>query len=136
MAILLEGNPVALQLVALGLAEMNGNANALLEDLLYGCFDFENDAHRRFRIVRTFYGVQLTLGSIFDYDNSLIHPNQFAPLWTLVPSDLNYYFWFLFYPFRNTLWKARLVLGWPVNSKSSAGCPNGRRTEKVLAIYL
>jgi hypothetical protein len=92
MAILLDGNPVALQLVALGLAEMNGNANALLEDLLYGCFDFENDAHRRFRIVRTFYGVQLTLGSIFDYDNSLIHPNQFAPLWTLVPSDLNYYF--------------------------------------------
>ena len=78
---------------------MNGNANALLEDLLYGRFDFENDAHRRFRIVRTFYGVQLIFGSIFDYDNSLIHPNQFAPFWTLVQSDLNYYFWFLFLPF-------------------------------------
>jgi CHAT domain/NB-ARC domain len=99
IVILLEGNPAAIRLAAPGLRKANGNAETLLNTLLYGVLETDQTAHEQFRFVRTVYGVIGAKSSIFKFEESLITPTLFGQFWTLMPMDLSFYFWFFYLRF-------------------------------------
>ncbi|KAK4186668.1 CHAT domain-protein [Podospora australis] len=97
-AILLEGNPAAIQLIVPELEKVNYSGELLLHNLLYGvCKTHEEDEDlmEKCRFVKTLY-FALTLPSFIDFNKTFISPVHFAPFWTLMPKDLNVYYWFLY----------------------------------------
>lgn len=97
VAILLEGNPAAVKLVAPALKRANYDAEALLTTLLYGACKTDVEMFQECRFVRTLY-MTLLSRSMTDFDESMISLGQLSIFWTLMPADLNYYYWFFYLP--------------------------------------
>ncbi|KAL8668378.1 MAG: hypothetical protein Q9168_006989 [Polycauliona sp. 1 TL-2023] len=95
VAILLEGNPGAIQMIvpALKLAKYNGET--LLNELLYGVWKMDNGEWEKCRFVRSIYAALLS-ESFIDLDVTLVSLGHLAMFWTLMPQNLDYYYWFLY----------------------------------------
>jgi hypothetical protein len=95
VAILLEGNPTAIQMIVPTFRRLDFNGESLFNKLLYDVID-EPD--------RAIWGesnfcrqiVLATLPWFLDSDNTLISADDFAPFWNLMPKDLKYYYWFFY----------------------------------------
>jgi phage terminase large subunit-like protein len=95
VAILLEGNPLALELVAPELKRVKYNGETLFHNLLYGVCKTHVDGNElnRGRFIRSLH-IALKDPSFLDSHATLIEACQFAPFWTLMPKDLAPYYWF------------------------------------------
>jgi hypothetical protein len=102
-AIILEGNPEAIQLIVPQLKKADYNGEALLNTLLYGVceLDLATDLAAQSRFTRSLSCASV-LPSFVDFDKTLITLDGLAPFWNLMPKDLNMYYWFLYLPvFKN-----------------------------------
>ncbi|KAJ9649254.1 hypothetical protein H2199_000028 [Coniosporium tulheliwenetii] len=98
VAILVEGNPAAIQMIVPALRRANHDSETLLNMLLYGVCETNDDQWKRCRFVRSIYGAMFAQ-SFINVKETLIHVKQFAMFWTLMPQDLIYYYWFLYLPY-------------------------------------
>ncbi|KAL8994420.1 MAG: hypothetical protein Q9169_005607 [Polycauliona sp. 2 TL-2023] len=98
VAILLEGNPGAIQMVVPALRRVNYDGEIMLNELLYGVWKMDDGEWERCRFVRSIQ-IALLAESFIDFDETLINLNQLAMFWTLMPQNLDYYYWFLYLSF-------------------------------------
>jgi hypothetical protein len=96
VAILLEGNPTAIQMIVPEFQKCNHDGEALFNSLLYDVIeDSSMENWNRSRFYRS-VSFALVLPSFVNFDETMIAAHQFAPFWNLMPKDLKYYFWFCF----------------------------------------
>ena len=95
-AILLEGNPAAIQLIVSELKKVDYNGEELLHTLLYGICRTHIDDRKstQCRFVRSLYYVLTP--SFTDFKTTRVRADQFAPFWNLMPKNLTIYYWFLY----------------------------------------
>ena len=95
VAILLEGNPGAIQMIVPTLQRANYDGETLLNELLYGVWKIDDGEWDRCRFVRSTFNA-LSQHSLTESHDTLIDLSHFAIFWTLMPQNLDYYYWFLY----------------------------------------
>lgn len=95
IAILLEGNPGAIQMIVPALKRANYDGEILLNELLYGVWSTRDDEWERCRFVRSIYDA-LVVQSFINLDETRMTLSHLAIFWTLMPQRLDYYYWFLY----------------------------------------
>ena len=101
-AIILEGNPEAIQLVAPELKKTHYNGAAFLDILHFGvCTTIgERDVSTKSRFNLSLLH-SLVVSSFVDFNTASISVVQFAPFWNLMPKDLTIYYVSLSWPLEN-----------------------------------
>jgi CHAT domain/NACHT domain len=96
VAILLEGNPTAIQMIVPAFNRANYDGEILFNKLLYDKIDEPTeDIWSRSRFC-TSLSIAMVLPSFIDFDKTMIQTTHFAPFWSIMPKNLNYYYWFFF----------------------------------------
>ena len=95
IAILLEGNPGAIQIIAPALKRANFDGKTLLNELLYGVWNMYEGEWKRCRFVYSIYSA-LSAQSFVDLDETGVTLSHLSVFWTLIPQNLDYYYWFLY----------------------------------------
>ena len=95
VAILLEGNPGAIQMITPALKRASYDGETLLNNLLYGVWERDDGEWQWCRFVRSIYSASLAR-SFIDIDETLVTLSHFAMFWNLMPQNLDYYYWFLY----------------------------------------
>ena len=111
VAILLEGNPTAIQMIVPTFEKFNYEGEALFNHLLYDVIERPSeDIRNRSRFCRS-VNFAMILPSFIDFDETRIGANQFAPFWNLMPKDLTLYYFF-FYAFASDYWQEAAYADW------------------------
>ncbi|OAQ59803.1 CHAT domain-containing protein [Pochonia chlamydosporia 170] len=94
-AIILEGNPAALQLIVPELKRVNLDGKTLLDNLLYGVCTtaIRQDLSLYGRFERSVIDA-CALESLSDADATGVTVYHLCPFWNLMPKDLHMYYWF------------------------------------------
>lgn len=96
VAILLEGNPTAIQMIVPSFEKFNYDGESLFYHLLCDVIEEPSEENwNRSRFCRT-VSFAMVLPSFIDFDETLIKATHFAPFWNLMPKDLTLYYWFLY----------------------------------------
>jgi hypothetical protein len=111
VAILLEGNPTAIQIIVPAFSRASYNGEALFNNLLYDKIEEPaEDIWSRSRFC-TSLSIALVLPSFINFDDTMIQTTHFAPFWNIMPKDLNYYYWF-FYLFASKYFQEASYANW------------------------
>lgn len=111
VAILLEGNPTAIQMIVPAFKRANYDGKVLFNNLLYNAIEEPSeDAWSRSHFVQSLTAA-MVLPSFINFDESLIQATHFAPFWNLMPKNLNYYYWF-FYLFASKYFQEAAYANW------------------------
>ncbi|KAE9378275.1 hypothetical protein N431DRAFT_452391 [Stipitochalara longipes BDJ] len=111
VAILLEGNPTAIQMIVPAFERFNYDGEALFNNLLYDVIENPSEENwNRSRFCKS-VSFAMILPSFIDFDETLISATQFAPFWNLMPKDLTIYYWF-FYLFASKYYQEAAYANW------------------------
>jgi len=93
VAVLLEGNPAALQMIVPTLKQADYDGEVLFNTILYGTCNFNDEKWMSCRFFNSVF-CAIHLPSFID-PMEPFHLNHLSAFWTLLPEDLGYYFFLL-----------------------------------------